>query len=505
MFRIFMVLGCLISLIAVATAAAEPPNIVLILADDLGYGDVTCYNAESKIQTPNIDALASEGVRLTDAHSPSAVCTPTRYGLLTGRYCWRTWLKSNVVGGYTPPLIEIDQTTIASFLGSHGYQTGCFGKWHLGLGWTRANGFIGSADNAREHFRGSWQDGDLATGMNVDFTKPIQGGPTSLGFDYAFFTAACSTIDGPFCFIRNDRTVGIPDQMMPVDDYHGRDLRPRPGRMVADFDLTMVDSAFTDEAIAFMERSKRDDPDEPFFVYLALSSPHAPWLPPEFAAGTTKEGPRGDLVTVVDHCVGRVVAAIDRLGIADETLIIFTSDNGPRRGANGHASAADLRGFKTHVWEGGHRIPFIARWPGHIQPNTTCDEPVELTDLLATSAALIGELLPDDAGPDSYNILPALLDEPRDAPIREAIVSHSQAGVFAIRQGDWKLILESTGSGGWVQPSGGGPHPGTPGQLYNLRNDPAEQKNLYTAHPEIVERLSATLSRYKSQGRSAPR
>jgi len=193
------------------------------------------------------------------------------------------------------------------------------------------------------------------------------------------------------------------------------------------------------------------------------------------------------------------------MGIAEETLIIFTSDNGPRRGANGHDSAGEFRGFKTHAWEGGHRIPFIARWPGHIQSNTTCDEPIELTDLLATSAALIGATLPENAGPDSYNILPALLGEPRDRPIREAIVSHSQAGVFAIRRGSWKLILETTGSGGWVQPSGGGPEPKTPGQLYNLRDDPAEQKNLYTAHPEIVERLSATLSRYKSQGRSAPR
>ncbi len=488
----------------VCAQADPPPNIVIILADDLGYGDVSCYNADSKIRTPHIDRLASQGVRFTDAHSPSAVCTPTRYGILTGRYCWRTWLKSNVVGGYTPPLIEPSRVTIASFLSSHGYRTGCFGKWHLGLGWTRANGFVGTAENAQKHFRGSWQDGDVASGMNVDFSKPVLGGPTALGFDDAFFTAACSTIDGPFCFIRGDHTVGIPDRMMPVDDFGGPDLRPRPGWMVEGFDLTMVDLEFTDEAIAFVTREASEAAGRRFFVYLALSSPHAPWLPPVLVAGTTEEGPRGDLVAVVDHCVGRVADALDRLGLAENTLLIVTSDNGPRHGANGHESSGALRGHKTHAWEGGHRIPFIARWPGQIEGDSTCNQPIELTDLLATSAAILGEPLPLGAGPDSYNILPALLGEAGEEPIREAIVSHSQAGVFAIRQGDWKLIVETAGSGGWVEPAGGGPKAGSPGQLYNLRDDPREQLNRFSEHPEIVERLKQLLERYKAEGRSAP-
>jgi arylsulfatase A-like enzyme len=491
-------------LLAASRAPAETPNIVVIMADDLGYGDVACYNASSKIATPHIDALAAHGVRFTDAHSPSAVCTPTRYGLLTGRYCWRTWLKSNVVGGYTPPLIEPTRTTIASYLRDNGYTTGCFGKWHLGLGWQRANGFVGTHENARANFGGSWQDGDPAKGMNVDFSKPIHGGPTALGFDTAFFTAACSTIDGPFCFIRDDRTVGLPDRMIPLEDYGGRDLRPRKGWMVEGFDLTTVDLAFTNAAIDFMTNAATTGEARPFFVYLALSSPHAPWLPPTLTAGTTDEGPRGDLVAVVDHCVGQITAALARLGVAEDTLLVFTSDNGPRIGANGHRSSGDLRGYKTHAWEGGHRVPFIARWPGRIDAATTSTEPIELTDLLATSAAIVGAPLPDEAGPDSYDILPALLGEAGDTPIREAIVSHSQAGVFVIRQGRWKLIVETEGSGGWVAPSGDGPKAGAPGQLYDLASDPRETTNLFDEHPGIVARLSDLLAGYRTSGRSAP-
>ena len=484
--------------------AVTKPNIVFIMADDMGYGDVGCYNPDSKIPTPHIDALAEQAMRFTDAHSPSAVCTPTRYGILTGRYCWRTWLKSGVVGGYTPPLIEPDRPTVGSFLRQHGYATACIGKWHLGLGWTRKNGFVATAENARQHFNGSWQDGDPKKGMNVDFTKPIHGGPTDLGFDYAYVTAACSTIDGPFCYIENDHTVGIPDKPIAVDKKKHPDYRPRPGYVAPGFDIEMVDPTFTRKAIDFLERSRKQSPGKPFFVYLPLSAPHAPWLPPDFVQGKSQAGPRGDQVVLVDWCVGQVVEALDRLGLADDTLLIVTSDNGPRWGVKGHKSAGDLRGHKSHTWEGGHRIPFLARWPGRIQAGAVSDEPICLTDLMATCAAILGAPLPKDAGPDSCNILPALLGEKRDKPLREAVVSHSVFGVFAIRHGPWKLILENRDSGGWVRPKGSRPKPGTPGQLYHLQDDPAELTNLFDEKPDVVRRLTALLDTYKRDGRSAP-
>ena len=502
----------LLALAALATRTVaqdpqHPPNIVFILADDLGYGDVGCYAPDSKIPTPNIDRLAQAGVRFVDAHSPDAVCTPTRYAIQTGRYCWRTWLQRNVVGGYTPPLIEPDRPTVASVLRDGGYRTGCFGKWHLGLGWTRRNGFVGTAANARENFRGSWQDGDPATGMDVDFSLPIHGGPLALGYEHAFFAAACPTIDGPFCYIRDDRTVGIPDHPIRVDSSLDADLHPRRGWIAPGYVLEDVDPTFTREAIAFVEHCHADDPKQPFFVYLALSSPHAPWLPPTFAQGRSDEGPRGDLVWLADWCVGEVTRALDRLGIADDTLLIVTSDNGPRHGANGHRSAGPLRGYKSHAWEGGHRVPFVARWPGRITPGRVSAEPIELTDVFATCAALGGATLPDGAAPDSYDVSSALLGtRGADAPpLREALVSHSVFGAFVIRQGPWKLIVGTKSSGGWVEPAGEAPKAGAPGQLYDLDHDVAEQHDRFDAEPEIVARLLGVLERYRSEGRSAPR
>lgn len=486
------------------SSARKKPHIIFIMADDMGWGDVSAYNPESRIQTPNIDRLASQGLRFTDAHSPSAVCTPTRYGVLTGRYCWRTWLSRGVVGGYTPPLIEPTRPTVATFLKSHGYTTGCFGKWHLGLGWTRSNGFTPTWEDTEKMRGGSWQDGDPEKGLNVDFTKPVQGGPTDLGFDTAFFTAACSTIDGPFTYIRDDRVTALPDRMIDVESYPPGDYRPRPGWVAPGFELENVDVEFTREAISFMEESVTEDPDRPILLYLALSSPHAPWLPPDMVKGATSEGPRGDLVYLADWCLGEVMNALERLGIAGDTLLFMTSDNGPRHGTEGHDAAGSWRGHKSHIWEGGHRIPFIARWPGMIEPGTVSDELICLTDLMATCAGIVGADLPEEAGPDSYDLSSVLLGRRGAGPVREALVSHSENGTFAIRQGRWKLILDNKTSGGWVRPSGRRPEPGTPGQLYNLESDPGEQNDLWEARPDVVERLTGLLERYRSEGRSAP-
>ena len=485
----------------------RPPSIVLILTDDLGYGDLQAYNPDGKIPTPNTDGLARRGVRFSDAHSPSAVCTPTRYGILTGRYCWRTWLKRGVVGGYTPPLIERGRPTVASILRSRGYATGFFGKWHLGLGWTRANGFMPTAADAERMFPGSWQDADPRTGLNVDFKKPILDGPLDHGFDTAFFTAACSSMDGPFAFIDGNRVMAIPDRQ--VSDFYdmtkGEEGSPRKGWIAPGFKLEEVDLRFTEKAVAFMEKTRAASPDKPFFVDLCLSSPHTPWLPPDLVKGKSQDGPRGDLVVLADWCVGEMVRALDRIGAAGDTLVIFTSDNGPHPGTTGHNSAGPWRGLKSHIWEGGHRVPFIAAWPGRILPGQTSAEPLDLVDLMATFADLAGTPLPDDAGPDSYDLSPAILGRKHAEPIREALVSHSEDGTFAIRQGSWKLILDNTTSGGWMTPEGKSPVPGTSGQLYDLAADPYETHNLWEARPEIVHRLAALLEKYRVEGRSAPR
>jgi len=462
--------GCVNAAEPLRTKQGKLPNIVFIMADDMGYGDVGCYNPASRIPTPNMDALAKEGVRFTDAHSPSAVCTPTRYGVLTGRYCWRTRLKRGVLNGFSQPLISQEQLTVAELLKESGYRTACIGKWHLGVGWQSKDGapVTGSKDAKR-----------------VDFKKPITDGPNQHGFDYSFITAACSTVDSPYVFIENGKCTAQPTATMVKKDSVSR-FGSRPGPMVPGWSNENVDPTYVEKTKEFLKQHQQARKDSPFFVYLPLSAPHAPWLPPDFVKGRSSEGPRGDLVVLVDWCVGQVLDTLDRLKLADNTLVIATSDNGPRIGKKGHKSSGKLRGYKSHVWEGGHRIPFIARWPGRITPGTTCDELICLMDLMATSAGLAGTELPDNAGQDSFNVLPLLLGEKPDKPIRDGIVSHSSKGVFAIRQGPWKLILETKGSGGWVDPRGGDPKPGSPGQLFNLAEDPYEENDLWEKHPQIV-------------------
>lgn len=489
--------GCANQFLQTGSRCSRYPNIVFIMADDMGIGDTTVYNPASKIPTPNMERLATEGVLFTDAHSPSAVCTPTRYGVLTGRYCWRTRLKSQVLYGYEPPLIEPERMTVASLLKRNGYKTACIGKWHLGLHWAVKSGADIDFDKPLP-----WdeQQNLTATGRDkfIDFAKPIKGGPNDLGFDYAFYTSGCSTVQPPYCFIENDRTVGIPNVRIP-DEFEAR-----PGWMVPDWSQEDVDPTFTRKSIEFMERHVKASPDKPFFLYFVLSAPHAPWLPPDFVKGSTEEGPRGDLVALVDWSVGQILDTLDRLNLRDNTLIIFTSDNGPRIGKRGHKSAGPWRGYKSHIWEGGHREPFIARWPGRIEPGTTCDEVICFTDIMATCAAIVGADLPADAGEDSYNILPALLGEKLDKPIRPDVIHHSVWGVFSIRKGKWKLILDTQGSGGWVGPSDQYPVAGAPGQLYDMDKDPYEKDNLWDKRPKVVERLTKLLQKYKKQGYSRP-
>jgi len=468
----------------------ENPNIIFIMADDMGYGDLGCYGA-TKIPTPNMDSVAREGIRFMDAHSSSAVCTPSRYSVLTGRYCWRTSRKRGVGGGFSLPLIDPARLTVASLLKKHGYATAAVGKWHVGMEWQSKEDQVIEPE--------TWPDQE-----KVDYSKPIIGGPTAIGFDY-FFGIAASLDMPPYCFIENDKTVGI-----PAEEKSPYNAQQRKGFMTPGWQDEEVDVNFTKKAVEFMEQHNKEKPDQPFVLYLTPSAPHRPCVAPDFLKGSSQAGPRGDMVCLVDWMVGEVMQTLERLNISDNTLLIVTSDNGARPSdvdgnTYGHKSCGDLRGFKADIWDGGHREPFVAKWPNRIKPGSTSAEMICLADLMATCAAIVGEELPDNAGEDSYNILPALLGGTYDGPIREAIVHHSVDGMFSIRQGSWKLIL-GRGSGGFSQPRRIEPAPGEPrGQLYNMENDLAESENLWDKHPDIAERLTALLDRYKLEGHSRPK
>ena len=463
---------------------ADRPNIIFIMADDMGYGDLGCYNRNSKIPTPNMDRLAKEGIRFTDAHSPSAVCTPTRYGVLTGRYCWRTRLKRGVLNGYSPNLIDTKRMTVASLLKQYGYATACIGKWHLGLG----------------------------SDKRTDFSKPLAPGPNALGFDY-FYGISASLDMPPYCYIENDRVVKEPTLTVEAGEA-SKDGWWRKGPIAPGFKHVEVMPTLTEKAVGYINRHARSYGNSPFFMYFALPAPHCPIAPADFVKGRSQAGGYGDYVVEVDWTVGEVMKALERNKLAENTLIMVTSDNGsPGRTkikrapysiieVYGHYPSGDLRGIKADIWDGGHREPFVARWPARIRAGSTSDEIICLTDLLATCAAVVGAKLPNNAGEDSYSILPALLGRKMDKPIREAVVHHSGSGMFAVRQGNWKLIL-GRGSGGFTKPSRVKPKPGEPrGQLYDLHKDPAETNNVWAEHPGIVQRLTNLLEKYRKQGYS---
>jgi arylsulfatase A len=451
-------------------AIPERPNIVYILADDLGWGDLGCYNRESAVPTPQADRFANEGMRFTDMHSPSSVCTPTRYGILTGRYCWRSRLKSSVLNGYSPSLIEPGRLTVPAMLKAQGYATAGVGKWHLGLG-------------DRE---------------KTDYAQPLRPGPLDHGFDYYYGIPASLDMD-PYLYFENDRAVE-----QPTSHTNGsstpRGVFWRAGGIAPSFHLEQVLPTLADKAIQYLRRKHS----QPFFLYLALPAPHTPWLPLAKYRDRSKAGIYGDFVSMVDDTLGQVLKAVDRRN----TLVIFASDNGADwkiedKARFAHRANANWRGEKADIWDAGHRIPFIARWPGRIPAGAVSDELGCLTDFMATAAGLVGATLPRTAAEDSYNLLPALLGK-KGPPIREAVVHHSNGGMFAIRQGSWKLEC-GLGSGGFTPPVHLDPTPGGPaGQLYDLEKDPAEEVNLYQQRPEVVARLTALLERYQSQGYSRP-
>ncbi len=457
-------LGLLTAFALIGTAAASPsvahPHVVLIVVDDMGYGDPGCYNPHSKIPTPHIDRLAAEGMRFTDAHAPGPVCHPSRYGLMTGRYPFRT----DVSKWPTQPLIDEGQTTIASLLREAGYATAMVGKWHLGF-------------------------------AEKGYDKPLPGGPVDRGFDQ-FFGLRASTDIAPYFYIRGDRAVSPPtkhiaanrsDAWSPIQGEFWRE-----GGIAPDLKLDEVLPRFTEEAI---EVIKCHDAAKPLMLYLAYPAPHTPWLPTPAFRGKSGAGMYGDFVMMLDHEIGRVCAALDAADMARNTLVVFTSDNGPvwyPRDVKrfGHDAVGGLRGMKGDAWEGAHRMPFIVRWPGRVAAGTRSDQTVCFTDLMATFAEMVGKKLPATAGPDSFSLLPVLEGrQAADKPVRGPIVMQSgSSGAMVIRSGDWKLI-DQPGSGGFSESpklQAGDP----PGQLYNLRDDPAEQNNLYRKEPERVAELT---------------
>ncbi len=492
------------STLAAPLAAAQPkPNIVFFLADDFGYGDAGFQNPKSKIPTPNLDRLASQGVRFTDAHDPTAVCTPTRYGILTGRYCWRSRLKRGVLVQWEKELIEPGRLTVPAMLKQHGYTTAAFGKWHLGFEWATTDG----------------QPPKFAQGVcNVDFDKPVGDGPITRGFDY-FFGMDCPNYP-PYTYIENNRLLGKPTglfaggnmQQGPNPAFGPIDSRPGPA--MPGWKQEDVLPEITARSVKYIEERGKN-PKQPFFVYFACTGPHTPVVPSKEFQGKTKVGPYGDWVNQVDHSLGELMDALDRAKLTSNTLIIFTSDNGPELHAYeriqkfGHYSMGELRGIKRDAWEGGHRVPWVARWPGKIKAGSASGEVICQTDLMATAAAVVGHKLPADAAEDSYNILPALLGKKLSKPIREATVHHSANGFFAIRQGRWVLIDNKTGDNNkepdWFKQERGYLSHDQPGELYDLTADFQERKNLYGEKPEVVRRLKELLEKYKRDGRSVKR
>lgn len=493
-------------------AATKPgpqqPNIVLILADDLGFGDVRCYNSESKVPTPNIDRLAHEGMRFTDAHSPSTVCTPTRYSLLTGQMAFRVPRGGTVfTGAGGPSLIASGRLTLPAMLKKQGYVTAAVGKWHVG--WT-----FRDPEGRPVH------DGGVDAIARIDFSRRIEGGPLDCGFDRFFGTACCPTTDWLYAFIHGDR-IPVPPagpvhkSRLPEHPY-AKDCRP--GLIAPDFPMEDVDMVFLQKSREFLEEHVRKTPDKPFFLYHAAQAVHLPSFPSKDFHAKTQAGPHGDFILELDHIVGELMKDLERLGVANDTLVIFTSDNGPEttsvihmRADFQHDGARPWRGVKRDAWEGGHRVPLIVRWPARVKAGTNSDQLTCLTDLMATVAAVTDAKLPHDSAEDSFNMLP-VLDGTATAPIRPYLLTQAFGGArtLSIRRGNWKYLdHRDSGGNNYAQPELNpfalvDTAPDAPGQLYDLAKDSGETTNLYFKHPEIVAELKALLDQSKWTGRSRP-
>lgn len=479
---------------------AAPPNIVLILADDMGVGEVS-HNG-GLIPTPALDRMAREGMRFTDAHTSSSVCTPTRYGILTGRYNWRSRLKSGVLTNVnSAALMDPERLNITSYLNQSGYHSACIGKWHLGADWVLLS--KEELGEKKPKSFGSWL---------VDYTKPFRNGPTDLGFDQAFFIL--SSLDmPPYLYLRDDQAVEVPtiDRGFPHNEYNDYE---RIGAASETFDASTCLADFAAESRKYIRERTEEEPGQPFFLYLPLNSPHTPIRPGKLFKGKYPQYSwYADFVAETDWVVGEVLKQLEESGVDENTLLIFTADNGfapyvkiPKMFEAGYQPSGKWRGSKASVYEGGHRVPFLVRWPSQVSSGTTCDATICTTDFFSTFADVLGNLedLPDNAAEDSFSFYPSLKGE--TGPIRPFTVHHSISGKFAIRKGPWKLILAKNGGGGWSGMPGGADveTPSELVQLYNLETDPGESINLEESHPEKIEELVNDLAKAMAEGRTTP-
>lgn len=483
-------------LLSVGSARAgeiNRPNLVIILADDLGYGDMHANNPErSRIPTPNMDRLAAEGMRFTDGHSSSGCCSPSRYTLLTGRYHWRTRLQSGIVSVWGKPLIARDRLTVASLARQEGYVTACFGKWHLGHDWPITDEQRGSFEGFGGRAGGGGEVVTTATDAHREvwksvFSQSIPGGPVASGFDFYFGTDVPNW--PPYCFIEQDRTVGIPSELLPAAKLV-RNQASLQGPALPGWTLESILPTLADRAEAFIKTQA--EAGQRFLMYLPLTAPHTP-----LAVNTEWKGKSGlnsdyaDLVMETDHVVGRVLNSLASAGIEDSTLVLFTSDNGcasyigvPQIESQGHFPSGPWRDYKASVYEGGHRVPFVVRWPELVKPGTVCTQLVQQADTLATIAEILGKKLPDTAGEDSFSFLPLLKGE--DRPIRPHAINTACGGTPSFREGDWKYIAT------------------TEPELYNLVDDPAESRNLASQFPDRVQQMQTSFESVIRAGRSTP-
>ncbi len=495
----YFFLAAVWSLFVNLSSASEKPNVVFILADDLGYGDVGSYNPESQIPTPNLDALATGGILFTDAHTSSSVCTPSRYSFLTGRYAWRTRLKRGVLNGVSPALIEKDRMTVASLLKSEGYSTAMIGKWHLGWDFQ----FKGGA-KPQPIPKSLIYDSAV---LPIDYSQSVQNGPDVNGFDYYF--GICGSLDmNPYVYVEDGVITATPDR---ITENSNKKKFWRKGLTGADFEHIEVMPKFVEKSVDYIKAQARKE--EPFFLYLSLSGPHTPILPTEQFEGSTQTNLYGDFVAQCDYHVGEVVTALEQAGVLENTIVVFTSDNGCSSRADfkellavGHNPNYIYRGQKADVFEAGHRVPYIVQWPARIAPGQRSNEVVCLSDTLATVAEILDVKLPDNAGEDSVSHLAVLTGSEYSSPLREATVHHSYYGTFAIRKGKWKLIFDPS-SGGWSYPKFNDTKtlkklPSV--QLYDLTKDPGETTNLHAEHPEVLQELTTLMEQYVLLGRSTP-
>lgn len=483
--NIILAVGCVLGLCSFdKIESSSKPNIVFIFADDMGYGDVSALNENSKINTRNIDRIAQEGVIFTDAHTSSSVSTPSRYSLLTGRYNWRSDLKSGVLYGYDKALIEPDRRTVAHVLHDQGYQTACIGKWHLGWGWNNIE-------------KGKDQ---------IDFSRPITNGPTTRGFDY-FYGIAASLDMPPYVYVENEMPTALPNR--ETVDTGMRFWRKGP--TAADFDHEQTLPNLVNRAVNYIH--DKAEAGQSFYLYLPLPAPHTPILPIKEYQGKSGLNPYADFVLMVDDMVGKVMKALENAGVSENTILVFSTDNGcsPEAKfadlqAKGHYPSYIYRGHKADLFDGGHRVPCVVRWPAKVKPHQV-NQTICLTDFFSTFASVAGYKVKDIEGEDSYNILPLLVNEKEGKAIREATVHHSINGDFTIRRGEWKLLL-SPGSGGWSFPKPGvddvviNTLPAV--QLYNMNTDPTEKNNVYAEHSDVVNELKALITKYIQEGRSTP-